>query len=324
MAEAVRAFVEPPRETWDELAWSTYLAAELRVPVGVVFTRSRRTPVAVRPLREPRGALEVRLHGLFTDAPIEVRAALTSWLRRGRRAPRATDRIDAFIAEILRREPPPAARRIVAIPGEHHDLDRLAHELLEGELALDFPAGTARPTVLFGRRNGSRTRHSLRLGSYDSDARLVRIHPVLDQPVVPEWFVRFVVFHELLHAVFPIRRGEDKRWIHHSRAFRQREHAYVDHDRAHAWERAHLSRLIRSARTGEPLAAAEDERGHSTTVRGKKARKSDVPLPVSDRSANEPARATEPSRASAPPIAAAAPRKFGVLRLLQQMLFPDS
>jgi len=317
MAEAVRAFVDAPRETWDEHAWSSYLAAELRVPVGVVFTRSRRTPVAVRAIRDPRGALEVRLHHLFTDTPAEVRGALTSWLRSGRRAPRATDRLDAFIAEILRRAPPPTARRIVATPGEHHDLERIARELLEGELALDFPPETARPTIVWGRRNRSRTRHSLRLGSYDSDGRLVRIHPVLDQPAVPEWFVRFVVFHELLHAVFPIRRGEGRRWIHHGRAFRLRERAYVDHDRAHAWERAHLARLIRSARTGEPLVAMPFERGPAATVGPTDARKSDAAVPT----AGVPI-AREP--ASAPPIPVESPRKFGVLRLLQQVLFPDS
>jgi len=318
MAEAVRANVSAPRETWDELAWSTYLAAELRVPVGVVFTRSRRTPVAMRALRQPLGALEVRLHGLFAEAPVEVRAALTSWLRSGRRAPRATDRLDAYIAEILRRAPPPAARRGRPTPGAHHDLDRIARDLLDGELAADFPAGTERPIILWGRRNRSRTRHSLRLGSYDSDGRLVRIHPVLDQAAVPEWFVRFVVFHELLHAVFPIRRGEGQRWIHHGRAFRQRERAYVDHDRAHTWERAHLPRLIRSARTGEFLVAVQDVREQGASAGAAKARKMSVSVRVPD------PLATEPSRSDAAPIAVDTPRKFGVLRFLQQVLFPDS
>lgn len=316
MAEAVRAFVEAPREAWDEHAWATYLAAELRVPVGVVFTRSRRTPVAVRALRDPRDALEVRLHRLFADTPVDVRAALSSWLRSGRRAPRATDRLDAFIAEILRRAPPPAARRIVATPGKHHDIEGMARELLAGELKLDFPAEMAPPTIVWGRRNRSRTRHSLRLGSYDPNAQLVRIHPVLDQPAVPDWFVRFVVFHELLHAVFPIRRGEGQRWIHHGRAFRQRERAYVDHDRAHAWERAHLARLIRSARTGEPLVAVAFERAQVAPVAKGKTRKAVVVTPAVVPVRIAPALPT--------PIAVEAPNKFGVLRLLQQMLFPDS
>ncbi|MCY2961280.1 MAG: hypothetical protein NTY35_14050 [Planctomycetota bacterium] len=291
MADAVRAIVSSPAPgaPRTEHDWSTFLAAELRVPVGVVYTRSRKTPVAVRTLREPRGALEVRLHKLFADAPPEVPSALASWVRSGRRAPRACAHLDAYIAEILRRAPPSAARRALVPRGDHHDLDRMARELLSSELAAEFPASTGHPHIGWGRRAPSRTRRSLRLGSYDSDGHIVRIHPVLDQPAVPDWFVRYVVFHELLHAVFPVERGADDRWIHHGRAFRRRERAYADHRRALAWERAHLNALIRSARTGTPLAMPKETRRE--------------------------ARAHEPQ--------AAAPRTSGVLRVLQQLLFPD-
>lgn len=303
--EAVRAIVPAPAVTpssagaaaprvlRDEQAWAAFLAAELRAPVGVVYTRSRKTPVAVRTLREPRGALEIRLHKLFGEAPPHVHGAVASWIRSGSRAPRACAQLDAYIAEILRRVPPTAARRALVPRGEHHDLERLAKELMAGELAAEFPDGSERPHIGWGRRAPSRTRRSLRLGSYDADGRLVRIHPVLDQPAVPDWFVRYVVFHELLHAVFPVERGADDRWIHHGRAFRRRERAYPDHRRALSWERAHLNALIRSARTGKPMAAEKQ----AAREEGPRARRDATPPP--------------PSRAG------------GVLRVLQQLLFPE-
>src|SRR5688572_10757391 len=95
VAEAARAIV-PTLPTED--AWSAFLAAELRVPVSARFTRSRKAPVAVRPARQPRGALEVRLHRLFTEAPPEVHGAVASCVRSGRRAPRACAQLDAWIA----------------------------------------------------------------------------------------------------------------------------------------------------------------------------------------------------------------------------------
>lgn len=306
-SEAVRAIVPAPpaRAPRSEHDWSAYLAAELRVPVGVVYTRSRKTPVAVRTLREPRGALEIRLHKLFAEAPPEVHGALASWVRSGRRAPRACAALDAYIAEILRRVPPTAARRALVPRGAHHDLDGMARELLATELAAEFaPPGErapgsssqnapTRPHIGWGRRSPSRTRRSLRLGSYDADGHIVRIHPVLDQPAVPDWFVRYVVFHELLHVVFPVQRGADDRWIHHGRAFRRRERAYPDHRRALAWERAHLTALIRSARTN-------------------------TPIPVNASVTSVERSRTEPARATPPPTRAA-----GVLRVLQQLLFPE-
>lgn len=285
-SEAARAIV-PATATRSEHDWSTYLAAELRVAVGVVYTRSRKTPVSVRPLREPRGALEVRMHRLFAEAPLDVQTALVSWIRSGRRAPRACARLDAYIAEILRRVPPTAAKRALVPLGDHHDLERMANELCAEELSADFPAGVERPHIGWGRRSPSRTRRSLRLGSYDADGRIVRIHPVLDQPGVPAWFVRYVVFHELLHAVHPVERGADDRWIHHGRAFRRRERAYADHRRALAWERANLAALIRSARSGAPL-----------VPRAEKTRRARVEAEIAD-----------------------TPRSTGVLRVLQRLLF---
>ncbi len=316
MAEAVRAIVSTPTSRpqagggeWNEGRWSEFLAGELRVPVRAAFTRSRKSPVSVRPLRAPRGtsfarpphgSLEVRLHRLFAEATPEVRVAVVSWIRSGRRAPRACARLDAFIAEILRRVPPTAAKRALVPHGAHHDLARIARDVCATDLAVEFGgAGEFRGTVSsreeggvphigWGRRTPSRTRRSLRLGSFDTDGRIVRIHPVLDQEGVPEWFVRYVVFHELLHAVHPIERGADDRWIHHGPAFRRRERAYPDHRRAVLWERAHLAALIRSARTGTPL-----PQGDSATVR------------LAGKDATTPKQRT------------------GVLRALQQLLFPE-
>jgi hypothetical protein len=93
---------------------------------------------------------------------------------------------------------------------------------------------------------------------------VVRIHPVLDQPLVPEWFVRFILFHELLHAELdtsgasagfeaPPATGARRRF--HGPEFRRRERAYPDYRRALEWERRHVRALIRSARSGKPVSS---------------------------------------------------------------------
>lgn len=250
-----RAHVTPER-------WQDFLTLELACPVSVVYTRARRTPIQVKRLSAPRrGApapLEVRMHSMFSGAPPDVHRAVATWIRSGRRAPRACAALDDWIATALgalpveRRVEPDGAR------GEHHDLAALAQHIVENEFRLDFPPETALPALTWGRRGTSRTRTSLRLGSFDPDPRLVRIHPVLDSVNVPDWFVRFVVFHELLHAVHPPERGERNRWVHHGREFRRRERAYVDYERAITWERRNLTALIRAARRGTPFVAAPD------------------------------------------------------------------
>ncbi len=194
------------------------------------------------------------MHSMFAAAPSETQRVVATWIRSGRRAPRACAELDRWIIAGLERLPPPSHRlRSVRPIGTHYDLEVLRAEILTRELAADFPDRERWPPVTWGRRTQSRTRHSLRLGSFDADDGIARLHPVLDQPAVPSWFVRYVLFHELLHAALPPRRGNGSRWIHHSAAFRGRERAYGDYSAALAWEDEHMTELIRSARRGVPM-----------------------------------------------------------------------
>lgn len=73
---------------------------------------------------------------------------------------------------------------------------------------------------------------------------LIRIHPVLDDARVPRWFVGFVVFHELLHAVLPPRVENGRRKIH-TPEFRRAEARHPDFGRAQRWEHDNVAILIR-------------------------------------------------------------------------------
>jgi hypothetical protein len=240
-------------------AWREFLVQELDCPVTVVYTRARKVPLRIRPFRTgPRGArrsgVEVRLHALFDEAPPEIRRAVASWIRSGERATRACRMLDDWVQQALAGLPPaPERAEAVRTRGEHRDLRALLDDVLHLDFAGEAELHARPPGITWGRRGASRSRGGLRLGSYDPDLHRIRIHPVMDQPAVPEWFVRYVVFHECLHARFPPRRGSDGRWIHHGPELQARERAYADHRRVLAWEKAHLKALVRSAKRGEPM-----------------------------------------------------------------------
>jgi predicted metal-dependent hydrolase len=66
-----------------------------------------------------------------------------------------------------------------------------------------------------------------RLGHYDPIHHTITLSPALDSPDVPSYVVRYIVYHEMLHAVFgdtPVS-GARK---HHPREFRRTESAYPD------------------------------------------------------------------------------------------------
>jgi len=238
--------------------WSAWLTTVLGAPWSVSFGRARSTPVQARHSASG-GCADLRLHEMFRAAPGEVRDALGRWLRAGRRAKRASALLDRWIHDQLASLPPPARRIELAPGGLVHNLAELSAELCSGEFVSDFTADAPAPAVTWGRRGPSRSRRSLRLGSFEPGRHVVRIHPVLDQAGVPRWFVRFVLKHELLHAVFPPFRDEAGRWIHHGVDFQRRERAWPDYAPAVRWEHQNLPRLIRSAREGSALRVRADE-----------------------------------------------------------------
>ena len=257
-----------PRDPDRPAVWSRYLTAALSNPVEVSFGRARRQVIKSSGYwKDPSGApVELRLAAFFAHAPEEVMDAMARWMRSRSRGGEAGRLLDAFIERGLAATPAPPRRLPWAeTAGAAHDLGRLLPLQLGPGAPLHpdelMPLGL--PTITWGKRGPSRARRSLQLGSYEEDRHLVRLHRVLDQPAVPDWFVGFVLFHELLHAVraAEARRAhetdpEAKRGrghLHHDAAFRERESGHPDHGRAEAWQRRHIAALLRSARSQEPM-----------------------------------------------------------------------
>ncbi len=193
--------------------------------------------------RRVAGAVHYRVHHMFLEAPGEVVGALAAFAGPARhwasRRREAGGRIDAFVR--ARRDRIGAPRVGVLQPaGRAHDLqaifDRLNREEFGGEIEARIGWGAVRP----GRR-----RRTVKTGVYLADARVIRIHPTLDRPSVPGFYVAAVVFHEMLHQAVPAREAGGRRVIHGAE-FRRRERAYHDHERARAWEASHLALLLSS------------------------------------------------------------------------------
>jgi hypothetical protein len=70
-----------------------------------------------------------------------------------------------------------------------------------------------------------------RLGHYDPVHRSITLSPVLDSPRVPEFVVNYIVYHEMLHAVFEDTSAHRSQ-RHHPPEFRRVEKAYPDYGKA--------------------------------------------------------------------------------------------
>jgi hypothetical protein len=220
------------------LALEARLGQLLSENVVVKVTDNRHTMISSR---RRSGRFLLRLHHMFLDADDATVRALARYLTRTDR--RASARLDEYIdakSHLIRREG--RKRRRLRTRGEHHDLQRIFDALNEAHF--DDGVGV---NVTWGRRSPrkSRRRRSIRLGTYVGEDRLIRIHPVLDAAWVPSFFLSYVVFHEMLHAVIPapVQNGRQR---FHCAEFRARERAYPDFERAIHWERQNLRRLLTS------------------------------------------------------------------------------
>ena len=246
------------REDFSAEDWARFLSGQLGRNVRVRYGRARRQVIVAYP---ERAGLRIRMNHAFGRAPERVRIAVADWLRVGRRGRSACRALDDWIASIVSTLGPPRLPRILA-RGAHHDLGEMLVDLLAHEFRA-LPEARRPSAVTWGRRGPRGALRSLQLGSFDPETALIRIHPVLDQPAVPRWFVRYVLFHELLHSELNEACHASKRAQHHGREFRRREGAYFDTARALAWQERNLSALLRSARTGSPIRLARPKRAAS-------------------------------------------------------------
>lgn len=218
------------------------LATRLRGRVRVEIHDNTHTMMSFQ--RRAGGWWRLRLHHMFLAASDEVLGALAAFVKTG--DPVSSALLDRYIERnkvfIRRQSPKQLQRRLKLTPqGTHHDLEVLLASLnrryfAEAPVEVAITYGPA-PRV-------KRPRKSIKMGSYSSEARVIRIHPALDQPEVPRYFVEWIVFHEMLHHIYKVKRGADGRRCVHPPEFLAHERLFHAFARAQAWERKHLDLLL--------------------------------------------------------------------------------
>jgi hypothetical protein len=201
--------------------------------IRVTFTRNRSTMISFREL--PGGDLDVRLHEMFLSAPDPVIAALAIFLIDRDRGANLV--LDAFIRARQDEAPP---RIVAANPvGRFHHLKLLFDRLNE-----QYFHGACVARITWGNAGSRRYRRSIQLGCYVRAESLIRMHPCLDQAFVPEFYVAWIIFHEMLHEVFGVERVGSRHAVHPPE-FVAIEQTYPDYARCKAWEEQNLPRLLR-------------------------------------------------------------------------------
>jgi predicted metal-dependent hydrolase len=206
--------------------------------LGLTLTDNRYSMVAVR--RAPTG-YRVRIHRMFARTEPRIVRALARYVVHNDR--RASSVLGEYIERnkhIIKAQPRRPRQITIRTAGRHFDLqaifDRLNAEYFDGKIEARITWG---PSFKHRRR-----RRSIKMGSFSVEDRIIRIHPSLDQAGVPSYFVAWIVFHEMLHGKHEVTRGEGGRRCFHTREFVAEEKTFAHYDRAYAWEKRNIDRLL--------------------------------------------------------------------------------
>jgi predicted metal-dependent hydrolase len=84
---------------------------------------------------------------------------------------------------------------VLSSRGKVYDLKKILKELGE-----KYGLPTRGFKITWTNSRLRRGQQSVRLGSFIRDDRLIRVHPALDDPKIPKYFVEYIIYHELVHS----------------------------------------------------------------------------------------------------------------------------
>lgn len=198
----------------------------------LVINENRSTMLSIHP---KTGKLS--LHKMFLDAPEPVIAAVAHYVRGTRRDAYGHKlTLRAYIQDNLARfdHSHRLDRSKLVQKGRVYDLQPL-YEQINRAYFSDALKLELTWYGVWGRNNRSR----VTFGQYVDNLRLIKIHRILDDPFFPLFFVRFILYHEMLHAVIPGQVDQSGRYCMHGKAFKERERLFADYAEARAWEKQH-------------------------------------------------------------------------------------
>ena len=202
-------------------------------------------------IRVRSGQVYVRLSDLIKDCPPEVMRSLAFVLVArllGKKVPVVHERVyrDYTLTPDVMRSSDIARRHrgrkmISSAQGVNYDLDKMFSRLNRRY----FDSSLEKPTLTWSQR---KTRSIL--GHHDRVYETITISKSLDSSQVPDWFVEFILYHEMLHIKHSARMINGRRY-YHTAAFRQDERRFARYEDSQRW----LEQVARQRRVPRTRAA---------------------------------------------------------------------
>ncbi len=203
-------------------------------PLEIIWHENKTTYLSVK---KERGRISLRLHRLFYEAPTPVLEAILRYAFGREKEAKAVIRQMAHLYfSKVHLEP-----KELSSKGLIYDLQEIFERMQKILPVENVSIGWS------DRRAKGRFR-SITFGTYNHHTRQIRIHSILDAKEVPLYFLEYIVYHEMLHAVCPAQMCMSGRCSIHTKEFREKERQFPLFNEAKEWEKKSLIILKKVSR----------------------------------------------------------------------------
>src|SRR3972149_2612371 len=208
----------------------SYLEKMTGKPVSLVLTDNATSLISIR---RKNNLVSIRMHWMFLNAGDEIIKEIACFIKTKKGQ---TPHIRKFIREnqTCVKERNPKSRQIrICTQGRFYNLREIFNALNS-----EYFEGNITALITWGRGNTHAVKKRT-LGSYSKHTNTILINSVLDRRNVPNCFIRYVVYHEMLHSVMEEKMENGRRSVH-TPEFRKRERLFIEYEKAVSWEKRNL------------------------------------------------------------------------------------
>lgn len=177
-----------------------------------------------------RSCIKVSLHWIFLQAPHEIIDLLIQYLIRQHK--RIAPEVKAYISDCLRQ-----LDYSHLVDKEKLDTDGQVYDLQElyDEVNNTYFKGKVDLNITWHGPRRQRSKSRITFGLFHDQLKLIKISRFLDDEAVPEYVVRFVIYHEMLHYICPPYVDENGIERIHNKEFCRREKKFREYELAEQW-----------------------------------------------------------------------------------------
>jgi hypothetical protein len=186
------------------------------------------------------GIIYVRISDKLTDAPDEtIRAIgiiLFDKLFGFKTCKEDRNKYRNYINQFVVPNLPPVKARVArgySAQGKYYNLDEIFNKINRSY----FSGTVSRPVLGWSLNLSNR-----RLGFYDQSRDLLVISKIFDKKRVPDYVREFIMYHEVLHIIIPVKKVNGRRVVHPPH-FLEKEKLFRDYGLAQKWLKKKLWRL---------------------------------------------------------------------------------